>query len=69
MSMKHEYVNDNRSAVICDTTIWYQEVPIDLKSSFILAATWLSVLELFKTSEERIGIIIKTWERLRDNSA
>lgn len=56
------------TTVICDTTVWYDRIPEHVKNNHTLAATCLSVFELFKTSEQRPGVIINTWERLRDNA-
>lgn len=68
MNLTHQYVQTIGPVVICDTMVWRKGIPNDIKHRFSFAATWLSVYELFKTKDKRPGVIINTWERIRDDS-
>lgn len=67
MSLTHEYVYYDGSAIICDTNIWYKRGS-DISKRYPLVATWLSVYELFKASNRNPGTRISNWARIRDES-
>lgn len=69
MSLTHNYVSGNEPAIICDTLVWYKNLSNEFVSQHRLAATWLSVIELFKSSDRKVGVILNLWKKLRDNSA
>lgn len=68
MSLTHIYVPGDGPAIICDTLVWYKNLPEGFKAKSKLAATWLSVYELFKSSDRTVGVILNSWEKIRDNS-
>ena len=68
MSLTHIYIPGDGPAIICDTLVWYKNLPEGFKAKNKLAATWLSVYELFKSSNRTVGVILNSWEKIRDNS-
>ncbi|MBC3789000.1 hypothetical protein [Spirosoma utsteinense] len=68
MSLTHIHVPYDGPAIICDTLVWYKNLPEGFKDKNKLAATWLSVYELFKSSDRTVGVILNSWEKIRDNS-
>lgn len=54
--------------IVCDTLIWYKIVPEKIKNKHELVATLLSMIELYKSSDRKEGVIISVWKRLSNDS-